>query len=98
MVQTQGHLSLPTELLYTEMGISSLQEATRNPEGTKITGEPPEAFPGRTCPSGPDPKPRRDGKPQREVPAEMGSTPHRPRWGAPEQPQLPRQKQQAEED
>lgn len=65
MVQTQGHLSLPTKLLYTEMGISSLQEVTSNPEGTEITGEPPEAFPGRNCPSGPDPKPRRDGEPQR---------------------------------
>ena len=58
VLQTQGHLSPPTNLLYAEMGISSLQQVTRNPEGTEITGEPPEAFPGGdTTPQDPTPSP-----------------------------------------
>ena len=90
VLQTQGHLSPPTNLLYAEMGISSLQQVTRNPEGTEITGEPPEAFPGGGHrPSGPNPKPRRDGEPRRGKSLQ--------RWGGPEQPQLPRQNEQVEE-
>lgn len=56
------------------MGISSLQQVTRHPEGTEITGEPPEAFPGGGTPplrTQAQEKWRASG---REVPAEVGRT------------------------
>lgn len=59
-----GHLSLPTSLLYTEMGISSLQEATRTQRGLRSQGSHQKLSLGGRCPSRPDPKPRRDGEPR----------------------------------
>lgn len=59
-----GHLSLPTSLLSTEMGISSLQEATRTQRGLRSQGSHQKLSLGGRCPSGPNPKPRRDGEPR----------------------------------
>lgn len=75
VLQTQGHLSPLTSLLYAEMGVSSLQQVTRNPEGTEITGEPPEAFPGGTPPLRTQPQAQERWRASgREVPAEVGRT------------------------